>query len=203
MDVRDYIDIEKIRESTKRALERLLAVAGLKPGQILVVGCSTSEVLGYKIGSHSSLEVAAPIYEALREAVSANGLYLAVQCCEHLNRALVVERECMEKYNLEEVGVVPHPRAGGSLAVVAYREFQDPVVVESIAAHAGVDIGATLIGMHLRRVAVPVRSEVKAIGHAHVTMARTRPRLIGGERAQYPRGTKVWGDKHEEGGFNR
>jgi uncharacterized protein (TIGR01440 family) len=203
MDVRNNINIEEIRESTKRALERLLAVAGLRPGQILVVGCSTSEVLGYKIGSHSSLEIAAPIYEALREAVSANGLYLAVQCCEHLNRALVVERECMEKYNLEEVGVVPHPRAGGSLAVVAYREFQDPVVVESIAAHAGVDIGATFIGMHLRKVAVPVRGEVKYIGRAHVTMARVRPKLIGGERAQYPKGTQVWGDKYEKSGFDR
>jgi len=202
MDVRDNINLEEIQESTKKALDRLLAVAGLKPGQILVVGCSTSEVLGYRIGSHSSLEVAVPIFAALREGVTANGLYLAVQCCEHLNRALVVERECMEKYNLEEVGVLPHPKAGGSLAVVAYREFKDPVVVETIAAHAGMDIGDTFIGMHLRRVAVPVRSEVKSIGHAHLTMARTRPKLIGGERAQYPKGTKVWGDKHEEGGIN-
>ena len=165
MDVRNNINIEEIRESTKRALERLLPVAGLRPGQILVVGCSTSEVLGYKIGSHSSLEIAAPIYEALREAVSAQSLYLAVQCCEHLNRALVVERECMEKYNLEEVGVVPHPRAGGSRGGGLSSR---PVVVSPRSprrsGYRDTFIGCTCEG------GVPVRSEVKYIGNAR-TMA--------------------------------
>ena len=196
------LDLSVLKSQAREAVSGLLKAARLRPGQILVLGCSTSEVQGNRIGSAGSSDIANAILDGVDEALQGTGVYLAVQCCEHLNRALVVERECMEKYNLEEVGVLPHPKAGGSLAVVAYREFKDPVVVETIAAHAGMDIGDTFIGMHLRRVAVPVRSEVKSIGHAHLTMARTRPKLIGGERAQYPKGTKVWGDKHEEGGIN-
>lgn len=189
------IGIDGIIANTQQALAELLSVAQLQPGQIIVVGCSTSEVLGHKIGSNPNMEVAEAIYEAIYTTISGHKLYLAVQCCEHLNRALVVERECMERYGLEEVTVVPHPKAGGALATVAFYKFNNAVVVEAIKAHAGIDIGDTLIGMHLRSVAVPVRSKVRSIGHAHVTMARVRPKLIGGERAKYSRQSEVWGDK--------
>jgi len=177
--------LEQAAIQLKTALKELLAVAGLKKDRILVVGMSTSEVLGQKIGTASSLEVARALYRPLEAACKESGLFLAVQACEHLNRALVVEEECAEKYNLEQVTVVPAPKAGGSMATVAYQNFSRPVMVESIEAHAGLDLGDTLIGMHLKPVAVPVRSGVKAVGLAHLTMARTRPKLIGGQRAIY------------------
>ncbi|MDQ7793254.1 MAG: TIGR01440 family protein [bacterium] len=179
------VDLEQLTSQVQAAVRQLTGVAGLRPGQILIVGCSTSEVLGHKIGTASNREVAEAVYRALEPEVQANRLYLAVQCCEHLNRALVTERACAEKYGLEIVGVVPHLKAGGALSVVAMERLADPVVVESVAAHAGLDIGDTLIGMHLKRVAVPVRPQLKAIGAAHLTMARTRPKLVGGERAHY------------------
>lgn len=179
------MDFTQITSQVKTALRELLAAASLKEGSILVVGCSTSEIAGSKIGTASSLETATAIIDGLYPFCRENGLYLAVQCCEHLNRALVVERECLDKYSLEEVAVYPVQKAGGSLAACAIKTLRDPVVVEQIRAHAGIDIGDTLIGMHLRPVAVPVRSSVDAIGRAHLTMARTRPKLIGGERACY------------------
>ncbi|HWQ60931.1 MAG TPA: TIGR01440 family protein, partial [Negativicutes bacterium] len=178
-------DLEEIKRQAAAAAAELLTVAGLKPGQIVVVGCSTSEVRGAKIGSYGSEEVAAAILAALRESCQARGVYLAVQCCEHLNRALVVERPAAESYGLEEVSVVPVPKAGGALAAQAMRDFSAPVVVETIQAQAGLDIGATLIGMHIKRVAVPVRLGQKLVGQAPVTAARTRPKLIGGARAVY------------------
>lgn len=175
-----------ITEQVQHALEGLLAVARLRPRDIVVVGCSTSEVMGERIGKAGNLEVAEAILDGLLPILRERGLYLAVQCCEHLNRALVVERECAERYNLELVTVVPHPKAGGALAATAMKRFSDPAVAESIAAHAGIDIGDTFIGMHLKRVAVPVRLDIDRIGEAHLTLARTRPKLIGGARAQYP-----------------
>ncbi|MGR6835468.1 TIGR01440 family protein [Syntrophomonas erecta] len=174
-----------IKIQMKQALEELLETAHLKPDHILVVGCSTSEVLGYHIGKHSSLEVADAILNVLLPVIKEKKLYLAVQCCEHLNRALLVEETCASKYNLDEVAVIPHERAGGSLATRALELFDEPVVVESIQAHAGIDIGDTFIGMHLKPVVVPVRALLKEIGQAHLTMARTRPKYIGGPRAQY------------------
>lgn len=185
----DNQDFEKLREEVKRqtreATVSLLQVARLKPGQILVLGCSTSEVLGHRIGSASNVGIAQAILEGIEEALKGTGVHLAVQCCEHLNRALVVEEETAEKYGLTEVTVLPVPHAGGAAAATALRRFKHPVVVESIQAHAGIDIGDTLIGMHLRPVAVPVRSEIKRIGQANLVMARTRPKLIGGKRAVY------------------
>ncbi|MGB4300475.1 MAG: TIGR01440 family protein [Acetomicrobium sp.] len=180
------MEIGELTSSVHKALSELLSIAELKPENILVVGCSTSEVLGKKIGSASNLEVAKAIMEGIEPLVEKSGLFLAVQCCEHLNRALVVEEDCAMKYHLEVVTVLPHLEAGGALAVLAYEEFAKPVVVENIQGHAGVDIGDTMIGMHLKRVAVPVRREVKRIGEANLVMARTRPKLIGGERAKYP-----------------
>ena len=177
--------VEKIRQQVEAAAEELIEAAEPKPGQVFVVGCSTSEVLGNKIGTAGSLEAAKGIFDALRKVTSAHGLYLAVQCCEHLNRSLVTEAEAADKYCWEEVAVRPVAHAGGSLAQVAYDTFDQPIVVEKITAHLGLDRGQTLIGMHLKRVAVPVRLSQKEIGAAILTAARTRPPYVGGERAVY------------------
>lgn len=179
--------LELISRQVEQVVEGLLGVANLKQGHILVVGCSTSEVLGKRIGKAGSLEVAEAVFEPLARAAAQEKLWLAFQCCEHLNRALVVEEEAAERYGLEVVTVVPHAKAGGSLATTAFHKFRHPVVVESISAHAGIDIGDTFIGMHLKPVAVPVRLGIKSVGEAHLTAARTRPKLIGGERAIYCR----------------
>lgn len=177
--------MESIAKQGVRAFEELIEVAGLTKGQILVVGCSSSEIVGETIGKGSSFEVATELFEAVYPVLKEKGIYLAAQCCEHLNRALIVERECAEKYGLEPVCVVPYPKAGGSFATAAWRHFEAPVAVEHIRAHAGIDIGGVLVGMHLREVAVPVRLSVQKIGQANLLCARTRPKLIGGERAKY------------------
>ena len=179
------MELSQVTNQVRSALLALLAEARLKPGQIVVVGCSTSEINGKNIGKGSSIDTAKAVLEGLLPTLQQAGLHLAIQCCEHLNRALVVERQCQECYNLEEVSVYPILGAGGGLANQAMKHFTDPVVVESIQAHAGMDIGDTFIGMHLKPVAVPVRGSTKIIGEAHLTMARTRPKLIGGERACY------------------
>lgn len=158
--------------------------------KILVIGVSTSEVIGKQIGSHSSDEVAQVLYDSFARFQQKTKAHLAFQCCEHLNRALVVERETARRFQLEEVTAVPHHDAGGSMVTYAYAQMKDPVLVEQIAADAGIDIGDTFIGMHLKRVAVPLRATVSSIGKAHVTMAYTRPKLIGGPRAHYPKETK-------------
>lgn len=172
-----------IYQQTKAVIEELGNKAKLKPGSIIVVGCSTSEVLGSRIGTNSNPDTAKEIFDALHEYVKDNGYYLAVQCCEHLNRAIIVERAAVP--NAEPVNVVPQPKAGGSLATQAYAGFADPVAVEEIKADAGIDIGLTLIGMHLKKVAVPVRLENNRIGEALIVAARTRPKFIGGVRAVY------------------
>ena len=172
-----------IYQQTKAVIEELGAKANLKPGNIIVVGCSTSEVLGSKIGTNSNPDTAKEIFDALHDYVKANGLYLAIQCCEHLNRAIIVERAAVPM--AEPVNVVPQPKAGGSLATQAYAGFADPIAVEEIKADAGIDIGLTLIGMHLKKVAVPVRLENNRVGEALIVAARTRPKFIGGVRAIY------------------
>lgn len=179
------LTLAEVKEQVRTAASGLLEVAKLRPGQVLVLGCSTSEIQGKRIGSMGSTEVAAAVLDGVEEVLKGTGVQLAVQCCEHLNRALVVERETQEKYNLTEVTVLPVPHAGGSTAATAVKRFSDPVMVESIQAHAGIDVGDTFIGMHLRPVAVPVRLAIRSVGDAHLTMARTRPRLIGGNRAVY------------------
>ncbi len=155
------------------------------PVKLLVIGGSSSEMAGGTIGHHSTYELGEALAEAALNLSKERGFACAFQCCEHLNRALVMERETAEKYGYEIVCVVPQPKAGGSLATAAYRRMQDPVLVAEIKADAGIDVGLTLIGMHMRAVAVPVRLSVGKIGEALVTAARTRPRLIGGERAKY------------------
>ena len=175
--------MDQIYLQTKAAIEELVVKTNVKPGNIVVVGCSTSEVLGAKIGTNSNPDTAGRIFEALHDCAKAQGFYLAIQCCEHLNRAIITERKAVP--NGELVNVVPQPKAGGSLATAAYGKFSDPVAVEMIQADAGMDIGFTLIGMHLKKVAVPVRLENNHIGDALVIAARTRPKFIGGVRAMY------------------
>lgn len=177
--------LTEIRIQTKEVLLQLLEEANLKEGNLLVVGCSSSEVGSYKIGSHSSEEIGKAIFEVLQEELTQRGIYLATQCCEHLNRALILEAEAAEKYGYEPVNVMPQLKAGGSFSTAAYAGFKEPVAVEQIRAHAGIDIGDTLIGMHLRQVAVPVRTATQSIGGAHVVCAKTRLKYIGGERAMY------------------
>ena len=162
------VDLDLIYEQTKAIAEELINTAAMKPGQILVVGCSSSEIAAHAIGCYSSCEVGQAVFTALSHVTKKHGLYLAAQCCEHLNRALIVEEECAEKYGLEMVNVKPQLKAGGSFSTAAWNEFEHPCAVEYIQAHAGIDIGDTLIGMHLRHVAVPVRTTIKSIGSAHV-----------------------------------
>jgi len=178
-------DLRQVKAEVVQAVAGLLELARLRPGQILVLGCSTSEVQGKRIGSGGNTDVAAAVLDGVDEALRGTGIRLAVQCCEHLNRCLVVERDTQEKYNLTEVTVLPVPHAGGATAAIALTRFSDPVVVESVQAHAGIDIGDTFIGMHLRPVAVPVRLAIRSVGEAHLTLARTRPKLFGGKRAVY------------------
>ncbi len=178
-------DMTLIGEEAYQAAREILQAAGLKEGQLFVVGCSTSEVAGAGIGSFSSPELAEAVFGGIYQATQEAGVYLAAQCCEHLNRALILEEEAAEKYGYEPVNVVPQPKAGGSFATAAYKAFEAPVAVEHIRAHAGMDVGDTLIGMHLRDVAVPVRIRADRIGDAHVVCARTRAKYIGGGRAVY------------------
>ncbi len=182
------MDVRCITAQAKAALTDLFQSAtNLKAGDMVVIGCSTSEICGSLIGTASSEETAKAIMDVLLPEIAARGLYLAVQCCEHLNRSLVVERACMERYDLQEVWVTPWLHAGGAMSLQALARFCDPVMVENLRgkAVAGVDIGGTLIGMHLRPVVVPIHTENRRIGEAVVVMARTRPKYVGGPRAHY------------------
>lgn len=174
---------EQLNIQAKIVMSELYDKAKLKAGDIVVVGCSTSEIIGSKIGTDSSPEVAKVVFEAIYEVAQQKGIHLAFQCCEHLNRAIVIENGAVPF--AETVNVVPQPKAGGSMATQAYAHFKNPVVVEKIKADAGIDIGFTLIGMHLKKVAVPLRLENNKIGEATVLAARTRPKFIGGVRAAY------------------
>ena len=180
--------VDKLTEMAKvwnDVLDAFFMKANLRSRQILVLGCSTSEVIGQRIGQGSSLEVAEVLLPPLLERVRQQGIFLAVQGCEHINRALVVEEACVDHYGLEAVTVLPGLHAGGAMTVKAWENFSSPIMVERIQGHAGIDIGDTFIGMHLRPVAIPIRLHVKELGEAHITLAYTRPRLIGGPRATY------------------
>ena len=177
--------IEQIKNDARIAISELIEQSGIKEGEILVIGCSSSEMTGGRIGKNSAPEAAEALLDAIYPIIKEKGIYLAAQCCEHLNRALIIERECAEKYKLEEVCVIPQPKAGGSFATAVYNKMTSPVAVETIKAHAGLDIGSTLIGMHLKSVAVPLRLSINTIGEAYIVCARTRPKFIGGERAVY------------------
>jgi uncharacterized protein (TIGR01440 family) len=177
--------IQQWESQLEQVLTQFKEQVSLKAGQLLVVGCSTSEVIGERIGTAGTMEVAEMIFRQLQKLRVETGIHLAFQCCEHLNRALVIERSVAEKRGCEEVSVVPVRNAGGAMATYAFAQMDDSVVVEFIQAEAGIDIGQTFIGMHLKHVAVPVRVTQKTVGHAHVTLAKTRPKLIGGARAVY------------------
>ncbi|NLW52249.1 MAG: TIGR01440 family protein [Tissierellia bacterium] len=174
-----------LKNEVQETINQILDSIDYKSGDIFVVGCSSSEVIGDKIGTSSSEEVGEEIFLSIKEILDSKQIFMASQCCEHLNRALVVERELAEKKDLEIVSVIPQPKAGGSFATAAYKHLKDPVVVEFIQANIGLDIGDTFIGMHLKHVCVPLRIERKTIGKAHITQAYSRPKLIGGERARY------------------
>ncbi len=183
-------NLNEIERESFLAVSEILEASRIKPGDIFVVGCSSSEVLGEKIGTDTNLDVAGAIYDGVIKALNEKAeqpIFLAAQCCEHLNRALVVERACMEKYGFEQVNAIPQPNhAGGAFATVAYQRMQDPVLVESIEARgqAGIDIGGTLIGMHIHPVVVPLRISLKKIGEANIICARRRPKYVG-QRAIY------------------
>ena len=179
----DKMNNEQLKDLSYKAAEELIAAAKLTKGNILVVGCSTSEICGAKIGTDSDPDTAKAVFDGIYSACSERGVFLAAQCCEHLNRAIVTERAAVPY--AETVNAVPQKKAGGSFATAAYAAFKDPVVTEEIRADAGMDIGDTLIGMHLKKVAVPVRLSVKKIGEANLVCARVRPKFIGGSRAVY------------------
>ena len=175
--------MQDIFNQAQLAAKELVEKAELKSGDVVVIGCSTSEVIGERIGTSGTVEVAQQIFDGLNSVFSEKGIYIAAQCCEHLNRAIITEREAVPF--AERVNVLPQPKAGGSFATAAYSSFKNPVAVEEIKADAGLDIGFTLIGMHIKKVAVPVRLENNKIGNATVLAARSRPKFIGGNRAQY------------------
>ena len=177
--------MDNIFLQAQNAAKELIEKSNLKSGDIVVIGCSTSEVIGERIGTSGTVETAQQIFDGLNSIFSEKNIYIAAQCCEHLNRAIIIESEKANSMGLEKVSVVPHPHAGGSFATAAYHTMKNPAVLEEIKANAGIDIGTTLIGMHLKRVAVPLRLENNIIGKAKLSAAFTRPKYIGGERAKY------------------
>ena len=181
---------EEITAQAKRAVEELLQAAKLQAGDLFVIGCSSSEIVGEHIGKGSSMEAAEAAFDGIYPLLKERGIWLVSQCCEHLNRALILEREAARHYGYDPVNVQPWAHAGGSFATVTFARLTDPVAVEHVRAAAGMDIGDTFIGMHLRDVAVPVRLSLNAIGQAHLTCARTRPKFIGGDRARYQEALK-------------
>ena len=182
---------DDIKNQAKSAMEELLSKSHIDKGDIFIIGCSSSEIKGASIGQGSDIDAARAVYEGVKPLLDERGIHLAAQCCEHLNRAVVIEREALIP-GQDIVNAIPQVHAGGSFAVTVYENAKDPVLVETVRASAGMDIGDTLIGMHLKPVAVPVRISVKEIGLAHLVCARTRPKFVGGERAVY--------DKHLSGG---
>ena len=179
------MEIIEIQNQVEKIITEILNAHPQKPESIFVIGCSSSEIAGGLMGKNSSEEIGKAVFETAYKILRKEKIYLACQCCEHLNRALVIEEKCAEKYGYEEVSVVPWLHGGGSFATAAYKGFEKAVVVEHIKASAGIDIGDVLIGMHLKDVAVPVHPQQNKVGEAHVTAAWCRPKLIGGERAKY------------------
>lgn len=186
-EVENHALLAEVEREAANAAQELVEAARLHRGQIVVIGCSTSEVVGHQVGSWSTPEAAQAIFRGLQSVFAPRGVYLAAQCCEHLNRALIVERAAAEKFGLDEVNVIPQPKAGGSFGTTAYKRFEEPVAVESVkqSASAGMDVGNTLIGMHIKPVVVPLRIETKKIGEAPLVCARRRPKFVGGSRAVY------------------
>lgn len=181
---------DNIKTQAKIAINELIEISGIKSGEILVIGCSSSEIMGGDIGKASSIDAAKAVFDGIYPVLKEKGIYLAAQCCEHLNRAIIIEQSAAEKFGYEIVNVMPQPKAGGSFATTVWQNLECPVAVEHIKATAGLDIGNTLIGMHLKEVAVPIRLSINKIGKAPIVCARTRPKFIGGERAHYQENLK-------------
>lgn len=182
------MDFDKITEQSRQAVSEIIEKAHLEPGSLFIIGCSSSEVLGSQIGTATNMDSAKAIYDGIIPVLKEHGIYAAAQCCEHLNRALVVERETMKKFGFEQVNAIPQPNhAGGAFATECYNRFEDPVLTESVEAKgdAGIDIGGTMIGMHIRSVVVPLRISLRKIGEAPIICARRRPKYVGGARAIY------------------
>lgn len=177
--------LNNIINEAKKAITELIETSKIKSGELLIIGCSSSEIVGGNIGKASSIEAARAVFDGIYPVLKEKGIYLAAQCCEHLNRAIIIEQEAADKFGYENVNVMPQVKAGGSFATTVWQNMKHPVAVEHIKAHAGIDIGNTLIGMHLKEVAVPVRLSINKIGEAAIVCARTRPKFIGGERACY------------------
>lgn len=177
--------LNNLTNESNKAITELIERSGIKSGELLVIGCSSSEIVGGTIGKASSMDAAKAVFDGIYPTLKEKGIYLAAQCCEHLNRALIIEQEAAEKFGLEIVNVMPQAKAGGSFATTVWQNMAHPVAVEHIKAVAALDIGNTLIGMHLKEVAVPVRLSINKIGEAPIVCAKTRPKFIGGERAHY------------------
>lgn len=182
--------LKNIKSQANQVINELIEISGIKSGELLVIGCSSSEVAGGIIGKASSMDAAKAVFDGIYPILNEKRIYLAAQCCEHLNRAIIIEQSAAQKFGLEIVNVMPQPKAGGSFATTVWQSMTQPVAVEHIKAHAGLDIGNTLIGMHLKEVAVPVRLSLNKIGEAPIVCARTRPKFIGGERAHYQENLK-------------
>ena len=179
------MELSEITAAARASALEIIERSKISAGEILIVGCSTSEVVGFAPGTHSGPELGVAILQGILPECESRGIYLAAQCCEHLNRAVILEKAAADKYGVDIVNVVPQPKAGGSFATALYGTLKNPCAVEHIKCHAGLDIGGVLIGMHLKEVAVPVRLENRHIGEAIVLAARVRPKFIGGERAHY------------------
>ena len=182
------MDFKEITAQSRQAVEEILKAAGVSKGSVFVIGCSSSEILGDQIGTATNLDSANAVFDGIIPVLEEKGIFAAAQCCEHLNRALVVEREAMERFGFEQVNAIPQPNhAGGAFATVCYQRFRDPVLVETInqKAEAGIDIGGTMIGMHMHNVVVPLRISLRKIGEAPIICARHRPKYVGGQRAIY------------------
>ena len=184
-EIKDKALLESIKNDAEAVVSAIISEAKLESGDLFIVGCSSSEVLGEKIGTNSSVDVADAIFSGIYSVLKEKGIFLAVQCCEHLNRAVILEKKAAKQFGYEQVNVIPQPKAGGSLGTLAYERLENAVAVEKVHADAGLDIGLTMIGMHLKEVAVPLRLSIKKIGNAPIVCARTRPKFVGGIRAKY------------------
>ena len=184
-EIKDKALLESIKNDAEAAVSAIVSEAKLESGDLFIVGCSSSEVLGEKIGTNSSVDVADAIFKGIYGVLKDKGIFMAVQCCEHLNRAVILEKKAAKLFGYDEVNVIPQPKAGGSLGTLAFERLENAVAVEKVRADAGLDIGLTMIGMHLKEVAVPLRLPIKKIGNAPIVCARTRPKFIGGIRAKY------------------
>ena len=179
------MDLKQIEKDAKRVTLELLQAAKLDPKDAVVIGGSTSEIVGEHLGSNTNLEVAKAVVKTIVNVLKEKDIYPVIQSCEHINRALVVEREYAKLHNLEPVNVIPVETAGGGFSTAAMEILDDPVVVERVGVDAGIDIGDVFIGMHIKNVGVVVRSDIKQIGKAHLSMIRTRLKLIGGDRSKH------------------